>query len=61
MDLNTIKKKLENGSIESLEEFQRDLRLMFTNVILYYHADAIRNTELSEMQDECFKLLEVRY
>jgi Bromodomain len=61
MDLNTIKKKLENGSIQSLEEFQRDLRLMFTNVILYYHADATRNTELSEMQDECFKLLEVRY
>jgi hypothetical protein len=61
MDLSTIKKRLENGSIQSLEEFQRDLRLMFTNVILYYHADAVRHAELSEMQDECFKLLEVSF
>jgi hypothetical protein len=35
MDLSTIKKNIENGSIKTTKEFQRDIMLMFTNAIMY--------------------------
>ena len=35
MDLSTIKKNIDNGSIKSTKEFQRDVMLMFTNALMY--------------------------
>jgi bromodomain-containing protein 8 len=35
MDLSTIKKNIENGTIKATIEFQRDVMLMFTNAIMY--------------------------
>ena len=35
MDLTTIKKSIENGTIKSTKMFQRDIMLMFTNAIMY--------------------------
>jgi hypothetical protein len=35
MDLTTIKKNLENGTIKTTIEFQRDIMLMFTNALMY--------------------------
>jgi bromodomain-containing protein 8 len=35
IDLGTMKKNIENGSIKSTKEFQRDIMLMFTNAIMY--------------------------
>ncbi|CAF1028534.1 unnamed protein product [Brachionus calyciflorus] len=35
IDLSTIKKNLENGSIRTTKEFQRDIMLMFTNALMY--------------------------
>ena len=35
MDLSTIKKNIENGTIKATIEFQRDIMLMFTNAIMY--------------------------
>ncbi len=35
MDLTSIKKNIENGTIKSTKVFQRDIMLMFTNAIMY--------------------------
>lgn len=35
IDLSTIKKNIESGSIKTTIEFQRDVMLMFTNAIMY--------------------------
>jgi hypothetical protein len=35
MDLSTIKKNIENSTIKTTKEFQRDIMLMFTNAIMY--------------------------
>ncbi len=35
MDLSTIKKNIENSTIKTTREFQRDIMLMFTNAIMY--------------------------
>ena len=39
MDLQTIKKNIENGVIRLTSEFQRDMMLMFTNAIMYNNSD----------------------
>ncbi|KNC85934.1 hypothetical protein SARC_01881 [Sphaeroforma arctica JP610] len=35
MDLNTIKKRLDDGTISTTVEFRRDLMLVFTNAMMY--------------------------
>ena len=35
MDLSTIRKKLDGNAYEDLDAFGRDLRLTFSNAVLY--------------------------
>lgn len=39
MDLQKIKRKIDNGEIRTTAEFQRDMMLMFTNAIMYNNSD----------------------
>ena len=51
MDLSTIKKNIENGTIKATIEFQRDIMLMFTNAIMYNSS----NHEVHKISVEMYK------
>lgn len=59
MDLNTIKKNIENGSIKSTVEFQRDIMLMFTNAIMYNSSNHDVHKISLEMYKEVLNDIEV--
>ncbi|XP_028516816.1 bromodomain-containing protein 8 isoform X2 [Exaiptasia diaphana] len=52
MDLTTIKKNIENGSIRTTSEFQRDMMLMFQNALMYNNADHDVYRMAEEMRDD---------
>ena len=61
MDLSTIKKNIENGSIKSTVEFQRDVMLMFTNAIMYNSSNHDVHKISIEMYKEVLIEIEVNY
>ena len=61
MDLSTIKKNIENGSIKSTKVFQRDIMLMFTNAIMYNSSNHEVNKISVEMYKEVLNDVEVRH
>nr|CAH7747821.1 unnamed protein product [Callosobruchus chinensis] len=59
MDLQMIKKNIENGSIRTTLEFKRDTMLMFTNAMMYNKTnDTIYNMAL-QMQQESLQPIEI--
>lgn len=59
MDLQTIKKNIENGTIRTTLEFKRDVMLMFTNAIMYNKTnDFVYNMAL-QMQQESLQPIEI--
>lgn len=52
MDLSQIKKNIENGTIKTTTEFQRDMMLMFQNAIMYNSSDHDVFMMAVEMQKE---------
>lgn len=58
MDLQTIKKRIENQEIKTTVEFQRDIMLMFQNAIMYNSADHEVHQMAVEMQKEILASIE---
>lgn len=52
MDLQTIRKNIETGSIKTTTEFQRDVLLMFNNAIMYNKTNEVVYNMAQEMQQE---------
>ncbi|XP_012535223.1 bromodomain-containing protein 8 isoform X2 [Monomorium pharaonis] len=59
MDLSTIKKNIENGTIRSTMHFQRDVMLMFQNAIMYNKRDTIIFKMAVSMQEECLQHMQI--
>lgn len=59
MDLQTIKKNIENGTIRSTLEFKRDTMLMFTNAIMYNRTNSLVYNMALQMQQECLEPIEI--
>ncbi|XP_059475309.1 bromodomain-containing protein 8-like [Neocloeon triangulifer] len=57
MDLHTLKRKVDLGCISSLEEFQRDLRLIFMNAVMYYPVESDIPEKAIAMERDCFATL----
>lgn len=53
MDLSTIKKNIDNGTIRTTTHFQRDVMLMFQNAIMYNKSDSHVYRMTLEMLKEC--------
>lgn len=59
MDLQTIKKNIENGTIRTTLEFKRDTMLMFMNAIMYNKTnDTVYNMAM-QMQQESIQPIEI--
>lgn len=59
MDMQTIKKNIDNGIIRTSLEFKRDVMLMFTNAIMYNKTnDTVYNMAL-QMQQESINPIEI--
>lgn len=52
MDLQTIRKNLENGSIKTTAEFHRDVLLMFHNAVMYNKSNDHIYNMVKKMQQE---------
>lgn len=61
MDLSTIKKNIDNGTIRSTMHFQRDVMLMFQNAIMYNKQDTFVYKMAVSMQEECLQHMQVRH
>lgn len=61
MDMMSIKKNIENGSIRTTAEFQRDMMLMFTNAIMYNSSNHDVYSMAKEMYDDVMVHIEVRH
>ncbi|XP_020629185.1 bromodomain-containing protein 8-like isoform X1 [Orbicella faveolata] len=59
MDLLTIKKNIENGTIRTTSEFQRDMMLMFQNALMYNSADHDVYRMAEEMRDDVMEQIQV--
>ena len=59
MDLSTIKKNIDNGTIRSTRHFQRDVMLMFQNAIMYNKHDTFVYKMATTMQQECLQQMQV--
>lgn len=59
MDLLIIKKNIENGLIRSIVEFQRDIMLMFQNVVMYNSLDYDVYYMVVEMQRDVLEQIQV--
>ena len=59
MDLLTIKRNIDSGSIRTTSEFQRDMMLMFTNAIMYNSANHDVYKMATEMYDDVMQHIEV--
>lgn len=59
MDLSTIKKNIESGTIRSTDSFQRDIMLMFQNAIMYNRSDHDVYRMACDMQTDVLKIIEV--
>lgn len=60
MDLSTIKKNIDNGTIRSTMHFQRDVMLMFQNAIMYNKHDTFIYKMAVSMQEECLQHMQVK-
>ena len=61
MDLSTVKKNIENGTIKTTREFQRDIMLMFTNAIMYNSSSYDVHKIAVEMYKEVLVDIEVSF
>ncbi|KAI4503148.1 hypothetical protein M0802_002192 [Mischocyttarus mexicanus] len=59
MDLSTIKKNIDNGTIRSTTHFQRDVMLMFQNAIMYNKHDTFIFKMAVSMQEECLQHMQI--
>ncbi|XP_078053209.1 bromodomain containing 8 [Augochlora pura] len=59
MDLSTIKKNIDNGTIRSTIHFQRDVMLMFQNAIMYNKHDTFIYKMAVSMQEECLQHMQI--
>ncbi|XP_039314804.1 bromodomain-containing protein 8 isoform X2 [Solenopsis invicta] len=59
MDLSTIKKNIDNGTIRSNTHFQRDVMLMFQNAIMYNKHNSVIFKMAVSMQKECLHEMQV--
>lgn len=59
MDLSTIKKNIDNGTIRSTSHFQRDVMLMFQNAIMFNKHNTFVHKMTLEMQEECLQHMQV--
>ncbi|XP_076631271.1 bromodomain containing 8 isoform X1 [Colletes latitarsis] len=59
MDLSTIKKNIDNGTIRSTMHFQRDVMLMFQNAIMYNKHDTFIYKMAISMQEECLQHMQI--
>lgn len=59
MDLQTIRKHIENGVIRTNAEFQRDMLLMFTNAIMYNKSNDHVFNMARQMQLECIQQVQL--
>ncbi|XP_033208540.1 bromodomain-containing protein 8-like [Belonocnema kinseyi] len=59
MDLSTIKKNIDNGTIRSTRHFQRDVMLMFQNAIMYNKHDTFVYKMAITMQEECLQHMQI--
>ncbi|XP_076301386.1 bromodomain containing 8 [Lasioglossum baleicum] len=59
MDLSTIKKNIDNGTIRSTIHFQRDVMLMFQNAIMYNKHDTFVYKMAVSMQEECLQHMQI--
>ncbi|XP_015585456.1 bromodomain-containing protein 8 [Cephus cinctus] len=59
MDLSTIKKNIDNGTIRSTMHFQRDVMLMFQNAIIYNKHDTFVYKMAVSMQEECLQHMQI--
>ena len=59
-DLSTIKRHIENGTIRTTVEFQRDMMLMFTNAVMYNSSNHDVYKMAVEMYDDVMQHIEVR-
>jgi bromodomain-containing protein 8 len=60
MDLNSMKRNIDTGTIKSTKEFQRDIMLMFTNAIMYNSSNHDVHKISVEMYKEVLQNIEVR-
>lgn len=58
IDLNTIKKRVENGQIRTTVEYQRDILQMFQNAIMFNNADHDVHKMAVEMQRDTINSIE---
>ncbi|KAM7452382.1 Bromodomain-containing protein 8 [Porites harrisoni] len=58
MDLSSIKKSIENGTIRTTSEFQRDMMLMFQNALMYNSADHDVYRMAEEMRDDVMEQIQ---
>ena len=59
MDLTTIKKNVEAGTIRTTDHFQRDMMLMFTNALMYNNSDQDIHHMAAEMYSDIMANIEV--
>ena len=59
MDLTTIKKNVEAGTIRTTDRFQRDMMLMFTNALMYNNSDQDIHHMAAEMYSDIMANIEV--
>ncbi|XP_063964148.1 bromodomain-containing protein 8-like isoform X3 [Lytechinus pictus] len=58
MDLITIKKKIENGTIRTTEAFHRNILIMFQNAIMYNSSDHDVHNMAVSMQNDVISFIE---
>lgn len=59
MDLQTIRKNVENGVVRTTAEFQRDVLLMFNNAIMYNKTNEHVYNMARQMQQECLEQIQI--
>lgn len=59
MDLLTIRKNIDNGTIRNTIEFQRDVLLMFTNAIMYNKTNDLIYDMARQMQQESIQQIQL--
>ncbi|KAL7306238.1 hypothetical protein TKK_0001674 [Trichogramma kaykai] len=59
MDLHTLKKNIDNGSIRCTTHFQRDVMLMFQNAIMFNKQNTSVHKMSLEMQEECLQHMQI--
>ncbi|XP_014212182.1 transcription factor GTE1 [Copidosoma floridanum] len=59
MDLSTVKKNIDNGTIRSTTHFQRDIMLMFQNAIMFNKDNTFVFKMTLEMREECLQHMQI--